>query len=838
MLFPDRSERVSPPVAGRVFVTIFQPKTGGTTVLKMRRPLVLRAGVPAVQVEKPARKSPSMLLFPISRFRPGTHQVLGISVPAGFARNQLRHRSLGWLHYLFVGFLAAWGVSALLLPGIGTGAAFAQQESSPSLDEIKMIPAPAPTVTVPSLTGPRDRLIAMQICELLRSEHLSRHAVDETVARAAVRLYLDSLDPMKCYFYRSDVETFLERWPDVLQTANRGDLKLATDVYTVFLARIIEREAMVLEILQEDFDFSVDEEFMYDRDPLPPERGVDESFADWQARDLESCLRIYPTKSDDAVDFWRKRLKYEMLVIEADRQSEYRRECEEATKKGEPEPALAPIAPEDSSVRRLERRYVGMRRRAENTSADDILEQYLCAIMAVYDPHTSYMSPTTMDSFAVGIDLRLQGIGAALRFIDGFTMIEEVLPGSPAALDGRLRKGDRLLAVGQGESGPMEDVVDMKLTEVVRRVRGERGTRVRILVQTTTGERNTVELTRDAVSMKDRQAKGAVFVCGQKSSGAPYRIGLIRLSSFYRDRDAVINGNQNFTSASRDVGKILKRFNDENVDAVVLDFRSNGGGVLEEAVEMTGLFIVDGPVSQLRDTSKTIRPCMDDDPAVAWSKPMIVVVDKLSASATEIFVGAVQDMKRGLIVGDYTTHGKGTVQRLIDLSERTVPTAELGAMKVTMQQFFTPSGRTPQLTGILSDVELPSLTTYLDIGERDLRYPLPSETIPAANYMKYDNFVTDEILGALREKSTERVKHSEYFQRVERVIENYLSQKAKKSISLNREKFLLDRAEVDAANVRDRQMEKLAETEGEIRKDSYIEEVLMVMADYLPMLKP
>ncbi|MDO4558055.1 MAG: carboxy terminal-processing peptidase, partial [Planctomycetia bacterium] len=700
--------------------------------------------------------------------------------------------------------------------------------NAPSLDNVGGPKSTAPVVVapqividrttsaeVPSLEGPRNRLIAMQVCELLRSEHLSRHAVDETVAQAAVRQYLDALDPMKSYFYRSDVEHFLSRWREVLQTADRGSLKLATDMYAIFLDRVIEKESMIMDLLREPFEFDTDEEFMYDRDPQLPQR-EGETFDQWRMRDLESNLDVYPTTPEDAREFWRKRLKYEILVIEADRLSDHRRECQEAREAGKPEPELAPLAPEDEPSRRLERRYASFRKRTENTSADDILETYLCGIMSVYDPHTSYMSPATLDSFKVGIDLELRGIGASLRFVDGYTVVEEVLSGSPASKDGRLRKGDKLLAVGQGDSGPMEDVVDMKLSDVVQKIRGERGTKVRLLIQSTSGERNTLELIRDKVSLKDSQAKGAVFVCGQKSSGAPYRVGVIRLSSFYRDMDAAISGNRNFTSATRDVARILDRFNNEEVDSLVLDFRSNGGGVLEEAIEMTGLFIVDGPVAQLRDSAQTIRPCMDDDPAMTWSKPMIVVVDQLSASATEIFAGAIQDMKRGVIVGDHTTHGKGTVQRLIDLSERIFPT-ELGAVKVTMQQFFRPGGRSPQLDGIASDVELPSLTSYLDIGERDLKYPLPAVEIPPAKYRTYDELVTPEILETLRRKSAERVSQSEYFTQVNRVVSNYQSQKEKKSISLNREKFLKDREEVDAANARERQIEKLAETEGDIR---------------------
>ena len=690
-------------------------------------------------------------------------------------------------------------------------------------------------VEVPKLEGPRDRLIAMQVCELLHSEHLSRHAVDETVAKAAIRQYIDTLDPMKSYFYRSDVEHFLERWQDVLRTADRGNLTVATDIYGVFLDRVIEKESMIMDILREPFEFESDEEFMYDRDPqLPQQEG--ESFEQWQDRDLENSLSIYPVTPEDAREFWRKRLKYEMLVIEADRLSDHRRACQEALEKGEPEPELPELTPDDEPARRLERRYASFRKRTENTSGDDILESYLCGIMSVYDPHTSYMSPATQASFEVGIRLQLKGIGASLRFVDGYTVVEEVLSGSPAAKDGRLRKGDKLLAVGQGDSGPMEDVVDTKLTDVVQKIRGERGTKVRLLISSTSGERSTIELIRDEVALKDSLAKGTVFVCGQKSSGASYRVGVIRLASFYRDMDSAISGNRNYTSATRDVAKILDRFNEEEVDALVLDFRSNGGGVLEEAIDMTGLFIVDGPVAQLRDSAGAIRPCMDDDPAMTWSKPLVVVVDQLSASATEIFTGAIQDMKRGIVVGDHTTHGKGTVQRLINLSERIFP-SQLGAVKVTMQQFFRPGGKSPQLDGVSSDIELPSLTSYLDIGERDLKYPLPAVSVPSAEYRTYDELVTPEILEELRSKSAERVAKSDYFTQVNRVVDNYRSQRAKKSISLNREKFLKDREEVDAANARERQIEKLAETEGDIKNDAYIEEVMAIMADYLKLLK-
>ncbi|MDD3470947.1 MAG: carboxy terminal-processing peptidase [Thermoguttaceae bacterium] len=719
-----------------------------------------------------------------------------------------------------VAFMSAVFGTLVGMPAIGVA-----QVDTPSLQEMDGPKITAPVVSQPQIVtadtkpkGPtlekaRDKLIAMQVCELLRSEHLNHYAVNEMVGQAAVDVFLSTLDPMKGYFYKSDAEAFRARSNEIIQTATQGDLKFPVDVFGVFLQRVSEKETMIREILQEPFEFDSDEEYMYDRE--------DEE---------------YPETPEEAKDLWRKRLKYEYLAMEADRESDYRKEVADAEEKGEPKPEMKPLTPEDEPLQRLERRYSSFYKRTERTTPDELLEMYLCAIMSVYDPHTSYMSPATQESFEVGISLGLKGIGASLRFVDGYTVVEDVLAGGPAAKDGQLKKGDKLIAVGDGSEGPMTDVVDMRLADVVQKIRGEIGTHVRILIQSSNGDRKTLDLVRDEVPLVDSRAKDSTFICGQKSNGAPYRVGLIRLASFYRDMEGAQDGNVDYTSATHDVAKILERFNNENVDAVILDLRSNGGGVLEEAIELTGLFIVDGPVAQLRDAKRRIRVCPDEDPAILWSKPVIMMIDKLSASATEIFVGAMQDMKRGIVVGDEATHGKGTVQRLISLSERIFP-AKLGAAKITMQQFYCPSGRTPQLSGIPSDIQIPSLTTHLDIGESDLKYPVPQTEIPSAEFKVWNNYVTPEILTQLREKAKTRQEKSPYFQQVNKVVNNYLEQKAKKSVSLNREKFMADRAEVDAASASEKQIEKLTETEGSIKKDAYIEEVLAIMADYLQVLR-
>jgi carboxyl-terminal processing protease len=337
--------------------------------------------------------------------------------------------------------------------------------------------------------------------------------------------------------------------------------------------------------------------------------------------------------------------------------------------------------------------------------------------------------------------------------------------------------------------------------------------------------------------LKDSEARGEVFDVGKKSNGASYKVGVIELPSFYMDMNAVRRGDPNFKSSTRDVRKILDDFNRQGVEAVVLDLRYNGGGALTEAINLSGLFLPAGPVVQVKEADGSVRGYNDNDIGMAWKGPLVVLDSKFSASASEILSGAIQDWGRGLIVGDYSTHGKGTVQNLMDLSEaifQAPNVRQMGALKITEQQFYRPCGDSTQKRGVVSDVELPSLTTHLDVGEGDLDYAIPFDHIDPMKYKKYD-LVSPALVAQLKTLSTARLQASEKFQKVERDIARFKEQKAKKLVTLNEEKFL---KEMNTDKEEEKNFEKLIDQEkNRIERDYYLNEVLDITVDYMNQLR-
>ncbi len=420
---------------------------------------------------------------------------------------------------------------------------------------------------------------------------------------------------------------------------------------------------------------------------------------------------------------------------------------------------------------------------------------------------------------------------------DGYTVIKKIIRGGAADKDGRLKVEDKIAAVGQGEDGEMVDVVDMKLNDVVKQIRGKRDTVVRLEIIPVDGsEHKTYAITREKIEMKDSEARGEVFDAGKKPDGTPYRVGVIELPSFYRDMSGDRRGVRNFKSTTRDVRIILADFNRQGVDAVVLDLRRNGGGALNEAISLTGLFLKNGPIVQVKDADGFVRPYPDPDPSIVWSRPLVVLISKFSASASEILAGAIQDYDRGLIVGDRASHGKGTVQSLMDLGRQLfrIPNSpSLGALKITMQQFYRPDGDSTQKRGVVSDIELPSLTTHLDVGEADLDYPIAFDKVAPASFQRFHD-VTPAIRDQLRNLSRQRVQSSKKFQKVVRNIARYKEQKAKKYVTLNETKFMKERAELNADKETEKALEKQINANSErIERDYYLDEALAITVNYL-----
>jgi carboxyl-terminal processing protease len=644
--------------------------------------------------------------------------------------------------------------------------------------------------------GANDRFITRGILYRLNKEHLSQHKFDDEISQRWMKSFLKQLDPMKLYFLQSDADEFSKQEFELDDLATKGDTSVAYKVFQRFLQRVDERVKLVDELLAVEHDFTVDEHMVTD-----------------------SKVAVYASNDEEIRDKWRKRIKYDLLV--------------QKLEKTEPQEAKD----------KLKRRYHSFAKRMKQIDNDELLEMYLSAMTTSYDPHTTYMSPSSFENFGISMSLKLEGIGAALQFEDGYTKVSKLIPGGAAEQDGRLKPEDRVIGVGQGENGEVVDVVDMNLNDVVKLIRGTPGTIVRLkVVPTGQKEPKVYNITRASIELKDQEARAEIFEEGKKANGDHYKVGVIDLPSFYMDMDAARSGSNDYKSTTRDVRRILGDFKAKGVDAVVLDLRRNGGGSLTEAINLTGLFIDEGPVVQVKDSSGRVQHYDDVERGVAWDGPLVVMISKFSASASEILAGAVQDYRRGLIIGDKSTHGKGTVQSLLDLSQsfffRGTPNApQLGALKITMQQFYRPSGDSTQNRGVLSDIELPSMTTHWDVGEADLDYAMKFDRVAPAEFDKL-NMIDAGLIEELRRLSKDRITGSDDFKKVIKNIERYKKQKEEKKVTLNEKVFLEDRAELNADKEEEKKFEELNNSTGAVfKREFYNNEAINITLDYLRLAK-
>lgn len=677
----------------------------------------------------------------------------------------------------------------------------------------------------------RDKYITMTVTALMKREHISKRSIDEEMSQRTLDNMLKMLDPQKVYFYQSDVDALRAQQSRLGEMFRSGEIKIAYVIFKTFLARVDERVAMIQELLHMPVDFTVDEELVTDRD-----------------------LLTYPKNSAEVRERLRKRVKYELLLLQMDEIRD-EKSSEKKTSNADGSDAegsdsnattTTDTTPAEKTseekhqegIEKLSKRYGGFSKRMHQMDNDDLLEMYLTAMTTGFDPHTSYMAPRTLENFDIAMRLELEGIGASLTSEDGYVVVKRLVPGGAAEKEGSLKVDDKISGVGQDVEGPIEDVVDMKLDDVVKKIRGKRGTIVRLeVIPNDGGAKKIVQITRSKIELKDSEAKGEIFDAGKKANGNPYKIGVINLPSFYMDMQAARIGFGEYKSTTRDVRRILENFIQNGVDAVILDLRTNGGGSLPESINLTGLFIDSGTVVQVKDAYGKVSPYDDTETGTLWKGPLVVVINKLSASASEILAGAIQDYKRGLIVGDATTHGKGTVQTLIDIGNvllQANSSLKLGALKVTMQQFYRPLGDSTQNRGVESDIEIPSITTYMDIGEADLDYAMPFDKIDPRP-IQSTNQVDEAMVTQLREKSQQRIAQSEDFQKLIKKINFYRQQKDRKSVTLNAERFLSERA--DMLEEEEENLEK-QEMQGanEIERDFYLDEVMNITLDYISVL--
>jgi carboxyl-terminal processing protease len=605
-----------------------------------------------------------------------------------------------------------------------------------------LLPPRAPAEPTP---GKQDKMVVRLVCGFLHQGHLTQPEIGDELSKRLFRRFFKELDPAKLYFLKADVDEFKKDETELDDMLLQGDLSFAYKVYERFVTRLGQRVKLVDELVNATHDFTVKESLSTDYDAID------------YAKD-ETELR----------DRWRKRIKFDLLLERLG-----------------PKPV-----PEAEAKKKVLNRYQGLLKRWKQLDNYDLMELYLSDLTTSVDPHSTYMSPNTLDEFELAMRLHLEGIGALLRSENGQTIVTEVLPGGAAAADGRLKPNDKIIGVAQGDD-QFTDVQDMNLRDVVKLIRGTRGTKVQLkIIPAEKVEPVVYALTRQTIELKSEEARSEVVEQGKKADGTPYRIGVIDLPSFYADTAAVRAGQNDARSATEDVRKILKDFEGQKVDGVVLDLRGNGGGLLTEALALTGLFIDQGPVVQVKGSQGRVQHKDDPEKGVVYGGPLVVLVDRFSASASEILAGALQDYGRALVVGDPATHGKGTVQAVIDLGSQlqAEPPPKLGALKVTMQQFYRVNGDSTQSRGVASDVVVPSPTDVLATAEKDLDYALAFDHVRPIEHEQL-GLVSADLKALLKERSAERVKKSEEFAKLAKQVEQIKERKERKSVPLNEQEL-------------------------------------------------
>ena len=645
------------------------------------------------------------------------------------------------------------------------------------------------------LTGPspKDRRIALIVNSRLKNLHLSQHPLDDEIAGRAMQSLMKRLDPLKLYFLQSDVDDFRTRKNELDDMVVEGDISFIYTVYERLLNRIDQRVDVANEWIDSDHDFTVDETIIYDTDEM-----------------------VFAKTDEEARERWRKRIKFNFLALKSEET-----EGEKARE-------------------RLHRRYNSFSKQMHQTDSDELLEIFLNSFATSYDPHSSYMSPRTLENFEISMRLKLEGIGAALQLIDGYTVVSKIIPGGAADLNGKLKREDRIVSVGQGKEGDMEDVVDMKLDDVVMRIRGKAGTVVRLgVISEGSSETNIYDITRARIELKDSEAKGTIIDQKGEGESESLKIGVINLPSFYMDMDAARRGEKDFKSTTRDVQVILDDFNSKDVDIVVLDLSQNGGGSLTEAITLTGLFIDTGPVVLVKGPDGKVQDYEDVKKGLSWDGPLVIKTTRFSASASEILAGAIRDYNRGIIVGDESTHGKGTVQSLMDLGSQLFDinnAPNLGALKLTMQQFYRPNGESTQIKGVPADIVLASISNHMKVRESDLDYPIKFDTVDAVEHADF-GMVSEDLVAKLSKRSLKRTSKSEDFQKLEENILKYKVQRDRTSLSINEEKFFADREDIDLDKENRKELEKQVSPDEEVFPMTfYNKEVLAIATDYVELL--
>ncbi len=597
----------------------------------------------------------------------------------------------------------------------------------------------------------RHRRVMRLVSEVVDRQHYRQAALDDDMSAQIFERYVQALDGSRSYLLAADIAEF-ERLRYRLDEAIRNaDASPAFEIFSRYRQRNREVLQHAIALLDLEPDFTLDESLRFDR-----------SGEGW------------PSSQDELQELWRKRVKNDALSL-----------------------VLAGKTwPEASDI--LRKRYERVAKRIEQITADDVFETFMNSYSHVYDPHSNYLSPRNSDEYNIAMSLSYEGIGASLQLVDDHVTIMNVLPGGPAAASAQLKAGDRITAVGQGSEGPLVDVVGWRLDDVVLLIRGPVKTVVRLQILpdgANPGVKETLlVLTRNKVTLEGQAAQKKVQKI--RRDDREFSIGIIEVPSFYQDFQARVAGDDNYRSTTRDVHRLVEQLKSEGIDSLVIDLRNNGGGHLSEATGLVGLFVDNGPVVQLRETSGRIEVLDDPEPGVAWAGPLIVLVNRASASASEIFAGAIQDYHRGLVVGQQT-YGKGSVQNLYPLDRYALgPKAGFGQLTVTIGKYYRVTGDSTQHRGVVPDITLPSLLSIADVGESTQESALPWDRISAAKFTPAPAALP--ILPLVERFHDQRIAQNPDFVALQGDVDALERMRSQRDVSLNLVKRRAERDAFDA----------------------------------------
>jgi carboxyl-terminal processing protease len=585
------------------------------------------------------------------------------------------------------------------------------------------------------------------ITHIISSYHYKKKELDDELSAMILNRYLDNLDPNRNYFLAADINSF-QQYSKILDDALKDkNLSPAFDIFKLYRKRVDERVSYAISLLDDEFSFDKHENFVFDRRDMP-----------------------WPDSINELNDIWYKRVKNDILNLKL------------ANK------------PENEYKSTLRKRYNRVRTSTFQLDANDIFQVFINSYTTSIEPHTAYFSPRASENFDISMRLSLEGIGAVLSSDNDYTVIQHVIPGGPADLSNQLHENDQIIGVGQGKTGEIIDVIGWRLDDVVELIRGPKDTVLRLEIIPKgigpSGPHKVITLTRNKIKLEEQAAKSQIIDIPDHDK----RIGVIDIPTFYIDFTAQSRGEKNYKSTTRDVRKLITDLKKENIDGLVVDLRGNGGGSLSEALELTGLFIEEGPIVQTRDSTGRVEINSDPDPSIDYTGPLAILVDRNSASASEIFAGAIQDYQRGIIIGE-PTFGKGTVQNVVDLN-RFVSNAkeDHGRLKTTIAQFYRISGGSNQFKGVVPDIIFPTAEDDTDYGERSFENALPWDKVKPAEFIKVSAPVDE--LPITVEKHKNRIKANKAFQLLMQEINLIKDANNRKVVSLLENERIKERDEL------------------------------------------